>query len=121
MKLDEILKPAGWTTNDIKRIYSGLDHCCRCGCGGKYHDRGTIGFKRILNKLIAGKVTPYPAGKERHVTGAGHNEVIKEVGIDYGGSAYSSCKTPAAGYSNVNYINIPIDETSNRCYCLYNE
>lgn len=117
MTLDEILKPAGWTVDDIKKIYSSLDHCCRCGCGGKYHDRGTIGFKRILNKLIAGKVTPYPAGKERHILGAGHNEVIEEVGIDYGGSAYDGGKIP----KKFNYINIPIDETSNKCYCLYNE
>lgn len=116
MKLEDIIKPAGWTIDSITRIYSGLDHCCRCGCGGKYHERGTIGFKRILNKLITGKVVPYPAGKKRHVTGAGHNEVIEEVGIDYGGSAYDGGKMPA----NVDYINIPIDETSNRCYCLYN-
>lgn len=116
MKLDQILTPAGWKVDDIKKIYSGLDHCCRCGCGGTYHERGTIGFKRILNKLIAGKVTPYPAGKKRHVTGAGHNEVIEEVGIDYGGSAYDG-KMP----KSFNYINIPIDGTSNRCYCLYNE
>ena len=118
MTLDEILKPAGWTIDSIKRIYSGLDHCCRCGCGGTYHDQGTIGFKRILNKLVAGKVTPYPKGKLRHVTGAGHDEVINEVGIDYGGSAYDdNGKIPAS----FNYINIPIDETSNRCYCLYND
>lgn len=117
MTLNEILAPAGWKPEDIKKIYSGYDHCCRCGCGGTYHDRGTIGFKRILSKLIAGKVIPYPAGKKRHVTGAGHNEVIEEVGIDYGGSAYDNGKIPR----RFNYINIPIDETSNRCYCLYNE
>ena len=105
MKLDEILKPAGWKVEDITRIYSGLDHCCRCGCGGKYHDKGTTGFKRILNKLIKGNVIPYPTGTKRYVTGGGHNEEIVEEGLDYGGS----------------YINIPIDGTSNRCYCLYNE
>lgn len=117
MTLNEILKPTDWTIDSITRIYSGLDHCCRCGCGGKYYERGSIGFKRILNKLIAGKVTPYPAGKERHVTGAGHDEVIKEVGIDYGGTAYDGGKIP----KSFNYINIPIDETSNKCYCLYND
>lgn len=116
MKLEKILAPAGWTIDSITRIYSGLDHCCRCGCGGKYHERGTIGFKRILNKLITGKVTPYPKGKKRWVTGAGHNEVIVEVGIDYGGAAYDG-EMP----KSFNYINIPIDETSNRCYCLYND
>ena len=117
MKLDDILKPVGWTTDSIVQIYSGLDHCCRCGCGGTYHQRGTIGFKRILNKLIAGKVVPYPAGKLRHVVGGGHNEMVTEVGIDYGGSAYDNGKIP----KTFNYINIPIDGTSNKCYCLYNE
>ncbi len=116
MKLEDIIKPAGWTIDSITRIYSGLDHCCRCGCGGKYHERGTRGFKIILNKLIAGKVTPYPAGKKRYGRGGGHNEEIEEVGIDDGGSAYENGKMPV----NVDYINIPIDETSNRCYCLYN-
>ena len=105
MKLEAILAPAGWTVESITKIYSGLDHCCRCGCGGKYHERGTIGFKRILNKLIAGKVVPYPAGTERFVMGGGHNELLTEDGLDYGD----------------NYINIPIDGTSNRCYCLYND
>lgn len=116
MKLDEILALAGWSVDSITKIYSGLDHCCRCGCGGTYHERGTVGFKRILNKLIKGAVIPYPKGKQRHVTGAGHNEVIDEVGIDYGGSAYDG-KMP----KTVDYINIPIDGTSNRCYCLYND
>ena len=117
MKLDEILKPAGWTVDSIVKIYSGLDHCCRCGCGGKYYKRGSVEFKRILNKLIAGKVTPYPAGKNRYVTGGGHREMLVEVGIDYGGSAFNGGKIPVS----FNYINIPIDETSNKCYCLYNE
>ena len=117
MKLDAILAPAGWTADSITRIYSGLDHCCRCGCGGKYHDRGTVGFKRILNKLIAGKVTPYPTGTPRYVKGGGHNELLDEPGLDYGGSAFDGGKIPA----NVEYINIPIDGTSNRCYCLYND
>lgn len=117
MTLDCILAPAGWKPEDITKIYSGLDHCCRCGCGGKYYDRGTIGFKRILNKLIAGKVTPYPRGKQRYVRGGGHNEVLEDPGLDYGGSAYDDGKIP----KNFNYINIPIDETSNRCYCLYND
>lgn len=117
MKLEDILKPAGWKVDDIKKIYSGLDHCCRCGCGGKYHDRGTIGFKRILSKLVAGKVAPYPAGTPRYVKGGGHNELLDEPGLDYGGSAYDSGKIP----KSFNYINIPIDATSNRCYCLYNE
>lgn len=88
---------------DVRRIYSGLDHCCRCGCGGKYHEKGEIGFKRILNKLIAGEVEPYPAGAVRHVQGGGHNENIIEEGLDYGQK----------------YLNIPIAGTSNKCYCLY--
>ena len=117
MKLEEILKTAGWKLNDVKKIYSGLDHCCRCGCGGNYYDRGTVGFKRILNKLIAGKVIPYPAGTERYVVGGGHREYLIEVGIDYGGSAYYNGEIP----KKFNYINIPIAGTSNKCYCLYNE
>ena len=94
---------AKWTPDNVHRIYSGLDHCCRCGCGGKYYDKGSVGFKRILSKLIAGKVEPYPANTPRYVIGGGHNEQIIEEGLDFGGD----------------YLNIPIAETSNKCYCLY--
>ena len=107
MKLQEMLDSvaAKWTPDNVQRIYSGLDHCCRCGCGGKYYDRGSVGFKRILSKLIAGKVEPYPAGTQRYVTGGGHKEWIIEEGLDFHGD----------------YLNIPIAETSNKCYCLYFE
>ena len=105
MKLQDMLDlvAAKWSIDNVKRIYSGLDHCCRCGCGGKYFEQGSIGFKRILNKLIAGKVEPYPKGEVRRVVGGGHNENVIEEGLDFGGD----------------YLNIPIAGTSNKCYCLY--
>ena len=31
---------------DIKRIYSGLCNCCRCGCGGRYFDAGVSAAER---------------------------------------------------------------------------
>ena len=107
MKLQDMLNAvaAKWMPEDVKRIYSGLDHCCRCGCGGTYYDKGSTGFKRILNKLVAGEVEPYKAGEFRFVVGGGHRENIIEEGLDFGGS----------------YLNIPIANTSNECYCLYFE
>lgn len=107
MKLQEMFDKLGckWKIEDITKIYSGLDHCCRCGCGGEYYERGTVGFKRILSKLIAGKVEPYPKGEQRYVKGGGHNEWLEEEGMVY----------------ELNFFNIPVAGTSNRCYCLYND
>lgn len=35
----------------ITQIYSGKDHWCRCGCGGKYYDDPTSpAFKRLVTR-----------------------------------------------------------------------
>lgn len=51
MNLNEILEPHGLKVDDIKQIYYGGDHVCRCGCKGNYADRGTPTFTRYLNKI----------------------------------------------------------------------
>lgn len=35
----------------VKRVYSGKDGRCCCGCAGKYTDRGAPAFERNLGKL----------------------------------------------------------------------
>ena len=52
--LDEILERAKWKVDDITRIYYGKDHACRCGCMGKYHEKGSKYFKTCLTKLANG-------------------------------------------------------------------
>ena len=103
--LNEALNHAGWTEDDIMRIYHGGDPVCRCGCAGKYFDRGTPGFTRALNKLKRGFVTE-SKGDKVYVTGYGHNEWQVSDGIDI----------------KTDYINIPEYSAANhnRCYCLYN-
>ena len=51
MNLIEILAQYGLTPADIKQIYYGGDNCCRCGCKGRYADRGTPLFTRYMNKI----------------------------------------------------------------------
>ena len=46
-----ILKEANREEKDITRVYHGLDHWCRCGCGGRYFDKGERGFTRALNAM----------------------------------------------------------------------
>ena len=33
--LNETLAEAGWTEDNIQKIYRGGDYVCRCGCAGK--------------------------------------------------------------------------------------
>ena len=105
LNLAEVLKKANWTEDSIKRIYHGGDHVCRCGCAGKYFERGTIGFTRALNTLRKGFMTE-TAGDKVWVSGYGHNEMQTSEGIDI----------------KSDYINIPEanDPRHNKCYCLYN-
>lgn len=59
--LDEFLSKHGMKFEDIYSIYSGKDHYCRCGCGGKYHEASDKSFDRIVknveNVLSKGKYT----------------------------------------------------------------
>jgi len=60
----------------ISRIYVGADNACRCGCKGTYHEPGSMGFKRALNKArklgFADRVTAsyinFPYGNNRAIT-----------------------------------------------------
>ena len=101
---NETLASANWTEADIMRIYHGGDHVCRCGCAGRYFDRGDRGFTRAMNALKRGFLTE-EKGDKVYVTGYGHNEMQTSDGIDI----------------KPDYINIPEadDPRHNKCYCLY--
>lgn len=100
MNIDEILKSSGRDLNDVTRIYHGYDHSCRCGCGGKYFDRGSRGFTRSINALRKPGTTCLGPG-----TGVTtrHGEHIVSNGL-------------VAGRT---YINIPYDAARDKCYTLY--
>ena len=102
--LAETLTKAGWTEDSIKRIYHGGDHVCRCGCAGRYFDRGTQGFTRALNALRKGFMTE-SEGDKVWVSGYGHDEMQTSDGVEIDSV----------------YINIPEakDPRHNKCYCLY--
>lgn len=36
----------------ISKIYSGQDNCCRCGCRGKYYNKGDKMFAGMLRKAV---------------------------------------------------------------------
>ena len=88
---------------DITRVYSGLDNCCRCGCRGTYHDKGSRGFTRALNAIQ--KPDFKPLAENTEVYAPAHHGWVKSDGITYGG----------------NYLNIPYDAQKDKCYCLYFE
>ena len=48
---EELLGKVGKKEEDIEKIYHGLDHWCRCGCGGNYFYRDNKGFKRAINAM----------------------------------------------------------------------
>jgi len=104
--LADTLAKAGWTEESITKIYHGGDRVCRCGCAGKYFERGTVGFTRALNALKRGFMTE-EKGEKVFVRGYGHNEYQISDGVD----------------AQFNYINIPVatDARHNKCYCLYND
>ena len=45
--LDELFEHTG---KGIAKIYSGKDHYCRCGCGGKYYYAGSKLFNGIIKR-----------------------------------------------------------------------
>ena len=51
--MPELKKPR-FTAEEITKIYVGGDRVCRCGCAGKYFNKGEEGFesraKRFLKK-----------------------------------------------------------------------
>ena len=96
MKNEELIDIAetarrfGFDLSATKQIYRGKDHHCRCGCGGKYADPGTPLFKRYLTEM---KKLRFDASK------------IEPAPASYGGVAA--------------WINIPIEGSDDRCFCLY--
>ena len=45
MSTKTIIKP-------VTRVYVGKDNCCRCGCKGNYHEQGSVGFVRAVNRAF---------------------------------------------------------------------
>ena len=60
MDLISILASFHKTLTDIEKIYYGGDHCCRCGCKGRYANAGTPLFKQYMTWIastpLAGEV-----------------------------------------------------------------
>lgn len=42
----------------ITQVYSGIDNGCRCGCKGKYYNRGDKMFPGMLRKAIKAARNP---------------------------------------------------------------
>lgn len=61
---------------EVTRVYVGADNACRCGCKGVYHEPGSVGFKRALNKArkleladgVCGSYANFPYGNNRAIT-----------------------------------------------------
>lgn len=87
------------TIDQITKIYHGLENCCRCGCGGKYFKRGTRGFTRALNTIQKPKFKALAEGELMHTS---YGVAICR-GIDHGS----------------NYLDIPYNANTDKCYCLY--
>jgi len=51
MELEKTLNEHGLKAEDVRQIYYGGDHVCRCGCKGRYANRGTPLFKRYMTNL----------------------------------------------------------------------
>lgn len=102
MNIDEILKSFNLDMNDVKRIYHGYDHSCRCGCGGRYFERGERGFTRAVNALRKPE-TIYLERGTAVVTRHG------ERGVSDGFVVGQT------------FVNIPYDAARDKCYTLYFE
>jgi len=92
--------PRKRTREQITRIYHGLENCCRCGCGGKYHASGSRGFKMAISKMQK---------PDFHIVEAGDPMWSRQYGIR---------KSEGVTYGP-NYIDIPYDAEHDKCYCLY--
>lgn len=58
MTISEILATNNRSLKDVTKIYRGLDHHCRCGCGGKYHSVDSRGFKIAITKMSKSDFEP---------------------------------------------------------------
>lgn len=70
------LTKTDFVPSHVTRVYVGANNACRCGCKGVYHEPGSVGFKRALNKARklgysddagAGYVN-FPYGNNRAIT-----------------------------------------------------
>lgn len=105
MDLNSYLSKIGKTVDDVQKIYHGLDHCCRCGCGGNYFDRGSRGFTRAMNKMLSAEFKPLEVGMDVHTR---DGRYLQSTGVEID------------GVFNV-YVNIPYNGMTDKCYCLYFE
>ena len=48
---EEVQKP-NIATEEITKVYVGGNYVCRCGCAGKYFNRGEKGFESRANRFI---------------------------------------------------------------------
>jgi len=99
MDLIKTLASRKRTIDQITRIYSGRENCCRCGCGGKYFDRGTVGFTRAINKMKRDDFKPLPKGADMWAN-------------------YGRCVCRGVEFGE-NYCDIPYNADNDKCYCLY--
>lgn len=77
---------------EIEQIYSGKDHYCRCGCGGKYYDDMSSRTAKIILTRAEKAFKKY------------YYECEMFIGKDY-----KNC-----------WLNIPTNfEGPGRCYCIY--
>lgn len=100
MDLSKYLSKVGKTVNDVQKIYHGLDHCCRCGCGGKYFKRGSVGFTRAMNTMQSDSFEPLKPGDIVHTR---DGRVLKSESVDV----------------DMIYVNIPYNGETDKCYCIY--
>ena len=100
MTIQEALTICGKTEKDVKQIYRGRDHHCRCGCGGKYTTHADKGFARVLKHALTVK----PLAANQRVCGS-DGRVFKSVGIEVD-----------EGHE---YINIPYNAEKDLCYTIY--
>ena len=100
MNLEKLLEKYGRNLETVTKIYHGLDHCCRCGCGGRYFYRGTSGFTRAVNTMKKDEFLPLTPGNTMYTH---DGRAMKCEGIG----------------SGKNYLNIPYDGSKDKCYTLY--
>lgn len=100
MKLSERLECIEMSLNskvEVTKIYHGKDHACRCGCCGRYFEKGDKGFTRAINKLNSDNFSCFE----------------NQVQVD------TSDIRPDYEYSQ-GWINIPYDPNiTDKCYCVY--
>lgn len=89
---EQIIAFYGLDLSQLTRIYSGKNHCCRCGCGGRYFEKSDKSFQSVLARL---------------------ERMMRDNCKD---SEEADCGRDGAG----GWVNIPYGHPrSNKCYCLF--